>query len=467
MQGRQPPRPSRGQLLQQLDRERAKNKQQRPIPRPFAFSKPRPAPVFVRPVDVPRVKPSQSRKDYDPWSGWAIPPGNFSTPGAPSGVVLRAHWHLQANGLCEAYRRLARALSMVTRVKLTGFGLRYPTWFPPETEAVPEVLEQVNDLLATPVNEVARINAFAFFVGDRSTVPFLARTALSDEERLSGFGARTVYYTMTEMYKCWPLETVSLINRAAELWVPCQANVECFGRSGVEQHKIARVPIPYYDNDPRAALVGRERAPGVPRLYHIGEREERKAQDQLLLALLRAAKPGQFEARFKYRVSAPPAVVNDKAMALSDPTVQSNGWTEALIDRFVQFHCEVWTEDQITALHAWGDINISSSRGEGWNMPARDAKLAGNRLVHVPSGGSEDFAGVYDLPVRITGYGPSPFSGVVWAQFDPNSLRDQLKLAICDDFRPLHNRDVDLEYHRAIAVGQQMKKRLIALGAPI
>jgi hypothetical protein len=383
------------------------------------------------------------------------------------GVMFRAHWHMPGNGLCDAYRRLARALYFTgTRVRLEGYRTQYPRWFSNENVATSEIRREVQGLLDTQVHEVARINAFAYFTADGTTVPFMSKVVMRDEDRLSGYEDRTIFYTMLEMYNCWPLETVPLLNRARELWVPCSANVQACVRSGVMPEKVVRVPVPYFEDDPRLALVERKRAAGVPHLYHIGSIEPRKDQGSLLRCFLLAIKPGDAILRIKGRQANAAALARIRAYLLEEPEVRAAGWNASAFDKYVQLIAEEWSEQQITDLHAWGDVYICASHGEGWNMPARDAKLAGNRMVHVASGGSEDFAGLYDLTIPVTRTGPSNIPGASWWCFDYDKVTEQIRQSVYD-FRDTHIRDVDLTEQRADVVGKQMLSRLRNLGASV
>jgi hypothetical protein len=65
------------------------------------------------------------------------------------------------------------------------------------------------------------------------------------------------------------------------------------------------------------------------------------------------------------------------------------------------------TEKQMVGLHRWADVYVSASHGEGFDMPAFDSVLAGNRLVYTASGGPEDFASPDDFLVPWAGHEPT------------------------------------------------------------
>jgi hypothetical protein len=59
--------------------------------------------------------------------------------------------------------------------------------------------------------------------------------------------------------------------------------------------------------------------------------------------------------------------------------------------------------EQMVNLHRSGDVYVNLSRGEGFDMPALDAKLSGNLMVFVRGGGPADFFGEEDVAVEPTG----------------------------------------------------------------
>lgn len=53
-------------------------------------------------------------------------------------------------------------------------------------------------------------------------------------------------------------------------------------------------------------------------------------------------------------------------------------------------------ENQIAQMHKVGDIYLSSTRGEGWNLPAFDAALAGNHIIATAFSSHMDFIDTYN-----------------------------------------------------------------------
>jgi hypothetical protein len=169
------------------------------------------------------------------------------------------------------------------------------------------------------------------------------------------------------------------------------------------------VPCPHFPDDPHLALQGRQRKPGPTRFYHIGKWEPRKAQDRILEAFLLAFRPGQAflslrSSGLDHPVVAFPQSPHEALAKLIDRSdVRANGWTSTNVMRSVRLYVQRLSEDQLMILHREGDVYVTLSRGEGFDMPAMDAKLSGNLLLYTPSGGPQDFAGDRDVLVPQTG----------------------------------------------------------------
>jgi hypothetical protein len=231
--------------------------------------------------------------------------------------------------------------------------------------------------------------------------------------------------------------TVEALNRVGMVWVANRKDEAMLKGQGVE--RVAVVPIPHFPDDPLLKMQGRERRPGPVRFYHIGKWEPRKAHHEMLGAFLMAFKPGEAKLYFKTSTKAPkyseyeklddylaqgPTLDSgprdaksdrliipypsspDKSVHqwMGDTRVLKNGWTIELANQDIHLIRQRVPPEQIRLLHSMGDVYLSLSRGEGFDMPAYDAKLAGNRLVFTPSGGPQDYATVgSDLMVAAEG----------------------------------------------------------------
>jgi hypothetical protein len=64
---------------------------------------------------------------------------------------------------------------------------------------------------------------------------------------------------------------------------------------------------------------------------------------------------------------------------------------------------DVLSADDMVRLHAANNIYISASHGEAWDMPAFDARCAGNRLVVSPGGAPAEYRGPDDVLIQSPG----------------------------------------------------------------
>ena len=88
---------------------------------------------------------------------------------------------------------------------------------------------------------------------------------------------------------------------------------------------------------------------------------------------------------------------------LRQGTVIGQGWTPDNVNRGIRLLREMMTHEKLVELHGFSDVYVNLSRGEGFDMPALDAKLSGNLMVFVRGGGPGDFFGEEDVAVEPTG----------------------------------------------------------------
>ena len=340
----------------------------------------------------------------------------------PLGVLYQGPWEEPGDGFQEHVRRVARAIQMAgcpvhlrSLLPSIRFGL---------SPAAEEVIEAHDDLAQ------ASIQAYGVSVHqvvprtellERLMTPSQSAMRILSEDDILRMNRHKVIYTVWERSPV-PEPAVRALNAAGQAWVACQANAKMLEACGVEADKIRVVPIPYFDADPLLALEGRKRLGGVVRFYHIGKWEPRKDQHRILGAFLRAFKKGEAELYLKTSKFAPKTAgypqgaVASLLQWLKDPLVQENGWSFAFDEKTppadigkelgyagIKIYEAMLTTAQIQALHRIGDVYVSLSHGEGFDMPAFDAKLAGNLLVYTPSGGPQDFAGELDERIAPSG----------------------------------------------------------------
>lgn len=342
------------------------------------------------------------------------PFGDNETPpfkeGRPSthdlGVLYQAPWERVADGFNEHARRCARALALTgCPVHLRGAGRASLT--------IGQAERRMRDLLKPLLDaSIARYSVqIQQFIITETMAQTMGMHRFLSEAEMAVINRYRVLYSVWERDRVSP-QIVTLLNRMGQVWVACYRNVDMLERCGVDRLKIRVVPVPYFDDDPLLKLRGRVRRRGVPRLYHIGKWEPRKAQDKILEAFMRAFRPEA--ASFTLKTSAwntaggdyPPNPETAIAKALTLEAVTSNGWTAANWKNSIEIISKRLTDEQLVALHKFGDIYVTLSRGEGFDMPALDAKLAGNVMVYTPSGGPADFAADDDFLVPETGSVP-------------------------------------------------------------
>jgi glycosyltransferase involved in cell wall biosynthesis len=315
------------------------------------------------------------------------------------GVCYYAPWENEADGFALHSRRNARALHYAgVPVHLRSAA---PSMGPMEASP-PEIAPLLHASIARYSAQVYQVILNAAAAWNLTTHRFLS------EQELAAVNHCRVIYSVWERDRVAP-EIVEALNRVGQVWTASRQSLAMLQRSGVAAEKLRYVPMPYFPDDPHLALAGRARKPGVPRFYHIGKWEPRKAQPRILEAFLRAFKPGEAQLWLKIsslRVAidgfpAGPFPVLKKL--LLDPVLQDKGWNQETINRYISVVDSRLEPAQLRTFHALGDVYVSLSRGEGFDIPSYEAKLSGNRLIYTPSGGPQDFAASTDYVVPYTG----------------------------------------------------------------
>jgi glycosyltransferase involved in cell wall biosynthesis len=254
------------------------------------------------------------------------------------------------------------------------------------------------------------------------------------------------------------------LGRVAQCWVPCEQNRELLVQAGVEWDRVRVVPHPFDPASPLCRLTARRPVP-TRRYYTIGRWEARKGQHELLGAFLREFRPGEASLVVKYtggQWDGYPSPEQSVEHWLNGNRVHP-AWTAETFARHVQLIGDRLPADQILKLHFTNNIYVSAGHGEAWCLPAFDAKVAGNRLVHVSFGGTADFAGPGDVAV-LWHLGPVHSSykwepGAMWAEYEPVELAAALRAA---DPPVHHERPPQFEERFSMrAVGEQMLRNVL------
>lgn len=387
----------------------------------------------------------------------------------PLGVLYQGPWEVPGDGFNTHVRRCARALATTScPVQLKAID---PEVWGGEPHELPE---DVADLLRTTVTRYSvKILQLVPALGavHRVTQPVLLGRQLLSHAELRQQNYFRVLSIVIERDRV-SSELADALARVGQVWVACEANQRTLQRAGVADVRV--VPVPYLQNDPlRATKEGKPQRP--PRFYHIGKWEPRKAQDQIVHAFLRAFQPGEAHLVLKTRPlrtaieGYPQGPEQALALALQDPAVQHAGWSEQNAGKYVQVVSGMLTAQQMLTLHRSCDVYVTLSRGEGFDMPAFDAKLAGNVMVYTPSGGPQDFATPGDVRVEPNGSVPRHAFYTDWEpdarylDFDLNAATGALRKASAQFYLGEHGAPPPPERFSAEAVGKAMLGHLQAL----
>jgi len=333
-----------------------------------------------------------------PFGDDTMPPFKEGQPSEHAlGVLYQGPWESMADGFNEHVRRCARALA------LTGCPVHLRGFLPPDTSRARYCSPEIDAIAQTSINRYS-VQVNQVIVTPAVAQRMVVHRYLSAKE-MQDINRYRVVSTVLERDRVSP-DIVRSLQQMAQVWVACHANRDTLVRCGLAPERVKVVPIPYFPDDPLLALRGRVRKPGVPRFYHIGKWEPRKAQDQIILAFMQAFKPGEAHLVLKTTLWSPPKndsyPMNPEIAIAKAIHAGVRGWTDKNWKSSIEIISDRLTDRQLLALHRFGDVYVTLSRGEGFDMPAFDAKLAGNVLVYTPSGGPQDFAGAGDYLVSAT-----------------------------------------------------------------
>jgi hypothetical protein len=405
------------------------------------------------------------KQQMSPYLGAKLPSWDTHQPGEPSkhkhGVLYQGPWEVLYDGFNEHVRRCARAMAMSdTPVKLRSFR---PQRLRPDPLEKRDLINELKEVLDTTIRTYdAHINQV---VSSEGIFQRLAMNQHFGGDQLKYINSLKVVSSVFERMSLQEHE-IEALKAVGQVWVACHANADMLVDAGVPEVRV--VPVPYFDDDPLLKLEGRKRQPGPVRFYHIGKWEPRKEGHKMLGAFLRAFKPGEASLMYKTSPSAPSfedypsGPMESLRTWLKDSTVQVNGWNTKNVLRSVFLITEYVTSKRLRELHRIGDIYLSLSHGEGFDMPAFDAKLAGNLMVYTPSGGPQDFAGEYDQCVNDDGeIDCHPFynwKGCVYLGYAVTEAAIKMRRAFETVKGGVRERGRSLENFRAETVGRNMSQ---------
>lgn len=385
------------------------------------------------------------------------------------GVVLKGPWEEYADGFSEHTRRNARALALAgLPVALRSIS---PKLRRPMGEEV-NIDRDYADLLSRTIGSVSA-QVIQVVPTDGSLFTHVMHRYYSVEE-LKWINSRKVFYCVWERFSGLQADDLAALKAVGQVWVGCQASADFLKNEGLAEEKVHVFGCPYLPNDPVKAQRDKKKKGERPTFYHLGKWEPRKEQRNVLGAFLAAFKPG--EARLFVKTSEkapffdgyPPNIQVCLQDWLADDRVKANGWNTVNVGRDVRAITRRLTQDEITSLHALSDCYVTLARGEGFDMPAFDAKQMGNLMLYTPSGGPQDFAHPEDIRVESNGLiDTHPFyrwvPGSQYLDYEFEAAVDGYRQA-AKKIRDGVSADGDLSRFSAESIGKRMGDCLRQLG---
>lgn len=265
-------------------------------------------------------------------------------------------------------------------------------------------------------------------------------------------GKHIIGYTVWETSKLHPTWTVAC-NKADEVWVPCDWNMQVFEESGV---KTPLYKIPHAIDVPNLDAVPDFNLQGVSddnfMFYSIFQWQERKHPYALLTA---------YNAAF--------TGVDDVVLVLKTYRHDQGGDKETIKSMVLEFRkylnldhypkiyliVENMSSENITALHKRGDCFVLMQRSEGWGLPHFEAASAGKPIITPGYGGQTDF--LNEDNSYLLDYTLCPVGGMAWSPYyraDQYWCEPDIKQAIEAMRHVYNNRD------EAVAKGQKAKENI-------
>jgi glycosyltransferase involved in cell wall biosynthesis len=288
-----------------------------------------------------------------------------------------------------------------------------------------------------------------------------------DAGELAKVHSRRIISTVFERDRVLEPE-LECLRRVGQVWVGNPKDADMLKDSGIDEERVHVIPIPYFPDDPHLALADKPRRPGPPTFYHIGKWEPRKCHHNIIGAFLVAFEPGDARLFMKTSLKGPKLTTGYPESAqesvtrwLDDPRVKAR-WTREQVNADVRIIQQRLSARQMVQLHRTGDIYVTLSRGEGFDMPAYDAKLAAKRMIYTPSGGPESFAATgRDLVVPATGLVPCDpvygWEGAQYIDYDFEVAVEQMRKAAAHP-EPTPMTPQQLEHFSAARVGSAMRE---------
>ncbi len=360
-------------------------------------------------------------------------------------LVFETLWANPADGWAIAARAYTRAML------LAGWDVRLKSPVQVFTDACPEEVKKYLPL----TRPTSSWDAYIFSCplgGPHNMRDIFEALALTRWPRM--------LYTMFERVAVQP-EMARWLAGLEGVFVPCEKNGARLVAAGMND--VGVIPLPFFDDDPHLSLPPPREHPEVF-AWH-GRWEPRKAPDRLIRAFMRAFKFGEAKLILKLGAvswtrsayPAPEMVIADELLAIE---ARDNGWTIGNWFNGIEIIGGTLSESEMLDLEARTDVYATASRGEGIDLPAFRARLAGRRVVTPASGGPEDFLDEDDVLIHATGTIDAPEYESLWGHgaalidYPPGDLVWALREA---KDRPLKKRVLP-EAHRPEAVAAKFNE---------
>lgn len=333
---------------------------------------------------------------YDPADGWAIFSRQHARALLDRGHNLRMQsWAPLLRGSHDPYELGRMSREELERVVVPEGQLH--------AMIDPAVLAEIGG----PGNIYKRGDPFGFYLFSTALGgPMLVEGPLN---MLCNYPRPRALLTMFERTRVVP-ETAEQLRELDGVAVLCTKNADELHRHGV---KAAVIPPCYRDDDP-IMKVRRYKSRNVhapTKFYWIGRNEPRKAMDNVIRAYLRAFGAGAVFATLTLKMS--PIKWSGDVLSPEDVVEQELGHRDLVRAGITVVEGRL-TRAEMAALHASHHVYVSASRGEGWDLPAFEAKLVGNRVVSTDCGGARDFLQPEDGDVLIGATGEVPAHERYW-----------------------------------------------------
>jgi glycosyltransferase involved in cell wall biosynthesis len=383
----------------------------------------------------------------------AVPEQQF----ARSAILFNTPWCHPAEGWAIASRAYARCM------RLGGLDVVLQDWQRPAMmyDLHPEVEREVIDFLSDGRDAKLSLHIFSSALARAELMGVLDVMTMNAEPQ--------AYYCVFERRWIEP-ELADKLNRLAGVMVQCRMNLRVLCEAGVGN--VTLIPYPFFAEDPHLQIEKPEREPR--RFYCVTRFEPRKAPDNIIRAFLRAFHPGESELVIKASPiphSSPyPGAQQVVDEELNVVEVLGNGWNDENVWDNIQVVEGMLSNGDMLRLHAEGDVYVSASRGEGLELGAWAAKLAGRRLVATASGGPEDFLDPdVDICIPATGLVPADESyqwgpGATYVDYDLRELVTAMRRARYEP--PCGTRTwPGWEEHRAERVAKKLRQWIEIISA--